>query len=145
MSNLTANIPMIGNSCGCEFKVYGNFSHVRSKMGHPCTCSVVTLAAATHQPRGTERTARALGFSPLPNASKETNEQKVLAAEMHYNYHTSTLIHIPILFVTRLPIQDCKRLIPAATWSKVGNQLRPVSFTMPTAADRLAQLLTRRH
>ena len=73
MSNLTAHIPMIGDSCGLlkcfslrlvdwrccawEFKFYGNFSHVQSKMGHPCTCSVVTLAAATHQPRGTERTA----------------------------------------------------------------------------------------
>ena len=111
MSNLTANIPMIGDSCGLlkcfslrlvdwrccawEFNLYGNFSHVQSKMGHPCTCSVVTLAAATHQPRGTERRARALGFSPLPNASNENNKQKVLrvAAEMHYNYRTSTLIH----------------------------------------------------
>ncbi len=70
---------LIGGACAWEFKLYG-------KMGHPCTCSVLTLAAATHQPRGTERTARALGFSPLPNASNENNKLKVLAAEIHYNY-----------------------------------------------------------
>ena len=113
MSNLTAHIPMIGDSCGLlkcfslrlvdwevlclRIQVLWQLQSCSVQDGpplhlfcrHPGGCY-----APAQRNWADSKLARALGFSPLPNASNENNKQKVLrvAAELHYNHRTGTLI-----------------------------------------------------